>query len=44
MYFAPVNIDISVNISFFLSPKPGALTATTSNVPLNLLTTNVARA
>ena len=37
----PVSIAISSNICFLLSPNPGALTATTSNVPLNLLTTNV---
>ena len=35
---------ISVNISFLLSPKPGALTAATLIVPRNLFTTNVANA
>ncbi len=40
----PVNIAISSNIAFLLSPKPGALTATTSNVPRSLLTTIVANA
>ena len=37
----PVNIAISWSISFLLSPKPGAFTATHVKVPLNLLTTNV---
>ena len=40
----PVRTAISFNISFLLSPKPGALTATQLNVPLNLLTINVVRA
>src|SRR3712207_7251766 len=41
---SPVNIAISLSISFLLSPNPGALTATQVNVPLNLLTTKVANA
>ena len=40
----PVRIAISSNIAFLLSPKPGALTAAIFKDPLNLLTTNVARA
>jgi len=40
----PVNIPISSSIDFHLSPKPGALTATTYNPPLNLFTTKVAKA
>ena len=40
----PVNIAISSSIDFLLSPKPGALTATTFKPPLNLFTTKVARA
>ena len=40
----PVRIAISSSIAFLLSPKPGALTATTSNVPLNLFTTSVDKA
>ncbi len=44
IYSAPVTVAISLSISFFLSPNPGALTATTFRVPLNLLTTNVANA
>ena len=35
---------MSFNISLRLSPYPGALTATTLNVPLNLLTINVVNA
>ena len=38
----PVSIAISWSISFLLSPNPGAFTPTQVNVPLNLLTTNVA--
>ena len=38
---APVNIAISSRIAFLLSPKPGAFTATTLNVPRSLFTTNV---
>ena len=38
---APVNIAMSSNIAFLLSPKPGAFTATTLNVPRSLFTTNV---
>ena len=41
---APVKIAISSSIDFLLSPNPGAFTANTLNVPLNLLTTSVARA
>ena len=41
---APVSVAISSNIEPLLSPKPGALTATTLKVPLNLLTTSVASA
>ena len=40
----PVKIAISSSIAFLLSPKPGALTAAILRDPLNLLTTNVARA
>ena len=40
----PVRIAISLSISFLLSPYPGALTATTLNVPLNLLTISVVSA
>ena len=40
----PVKIAISSNIAFLLSPKPGALTATTFKPPLNLFTTKVAKA
>ena len=40
----PVKIAISSSIAFLLSPKPGALTATTLRPPLNLFTTNVAKA
>jgi len=40
----PVTTAMSSNISFLLSPKPGALTATQFKVPLILLTTKVARA
>ena len=40
----PVKIAMSSSIAFLLSPKPGALTATTFKPPLNLLTTNVAKA
>ena len=39
---APVNIAISSKIAFLLSPKPGAFTATTLNVPRSLFTTKVA--
>ena len=39
-----VKIAISSSIAFLLSPKPGALTAAIFKPPLNLLTTNVARA
>ena len=35
---------MSSNIAFLLSPNPGALTANTLKVPLNLLTTSVANA
>ena len=41
---APVRIAISSSIAFLRSPKPGALTAKTLNVPLNLFTTKVASA
>ena len=40
----PVRIAMSSNIAFLLSPKPGALTATTFTTPLILLTTRVASA
>ena len=40
----PVTVAISANISFLLSPNPGALTATQFSVPLILFTINVARA
>ncbi len=40
----PVKIAISFNISFLLSPYPGALTATTEKVPLNLFTIKVVNA
>ena len=40
----PVRIAISSIIAFLLSPKPGALTASTSMIPLSLLITSVARA
>ena len=40
----PVSIAISCNIAFLLSPNAGAFTATHTKVPLNLLTTNVAKA
>ena len=40
----PVRIAISWSISFLLSPYPGALTATTWKVPLNLFTIRVVRA
>ena len=40
----PTVIAISCRISFFLSPYPGAFTASTENPPRNLLTTNVASA
>ena len=40
----PVSIAISSNMAFLLSPKPGALTAAIFSPPLNLFTTNVARA
>ena len=40
----PVNIAISSNIAFLLSPNPGALTATTLTTPLMLFTTRVASA
>ena len=40
----PVNIAISSSIAFLLSPNPGAFTAAIFKPPLNLLTTNVARA
>ena len=40
----PVKIAISCNISFLLSPYPGAFTATTEKVPLNLLTIKVVNA
>ena len=35
---------MSSNMALRLSPKPGAFTARTLKVPLNLLTTNVANA
>ena len=41
---APVKIAKSVNISFLLSPNPGAFTAATLIVPRNLFTTRVANA
>ena len=44
MNFPPVKIAKSSIIAFLLSPKPGALTAQTFKVPLNLLTTKVAKA
>ncbi len=37
----PVNIAMSCNISFLLSPYPGAFTATTFNTPLSLFNINV---
>ena len=37
----PVKIAISSNISFLLSPYPGAFTATTFKTPLSLFTNNV---
>ena len=40
----PVRMAISSNIAFLLSPKPGALTATTFKPPLSLFTTKVASA
>ena len=40
----PVRMARSSSMAFLLSPKAGAFTATTSNVPLSLLTTNVDRA
>ncbi len=40
----PVRIAISSSIAFLLSPKPGAFTAATFSVPLNLFTTSVASA
>ena len=40
----PVKIAISSNISFLLSPKPGALTAAIFKDPLILFTTKVASA
>ena len=40
----PVRIAISLSISFLLSPYPGALTATTLNVPRSLFTISVVRA
>ena len=40
----PVNIAMSSNIAFLLSPKPGALTAAIFRDPLILLTTRVASA
>ena len=40
----PVNIAMSSNIAFRLSPNPGALTATTLTTPLILFTTRVASA
>ena len=40
----PVRMARSSSMAFLLSPKAGAFTATTSNVPLSLLTTSVDRA
>ena len=40
----PVRIAMSSIIALRLSPNPGAFTATTSSVPLSLLSTRVARA
>ena len=39
--FAPHSTAMSCSSSFWLSPKPGALVATTLNVPRSLLTTSV---
>ena len=44
MTWAPVNTAISSNIALRRSPNPGALTATTLNVPRNLFKTNVGNA
>ena len=41
MNLAPTINEISDNVSFKESPKPGALVATTLNVPRNLLITIV---
>jgi hypothetical protein len=41
---APVTVAISFNISFFLSPNPGALTATTLSIHLILFNINDANA
>ena len=40
----PVRIAMSSNISFLLSPKPGALTAAIFNDPRKRFTTNVVNA
>ena len=40
----PVNIAMSSNMAFLLSPKPGAFTAAIFNPPLSLFTTKVASA
>ena len=40
----PVNMAISSNMAFLLSPKPGALTAAIFSDPLILFTTRVASA
>ena len=37
----PVNVAMSCNIAFLLSPYPGALTAKTFITPLNLFKINV---
>ena len=42
--WAPVTTATSCNISFLLSPNPGAFTAKALKIPLNLLTTRVAKA
>ncbi len=44
MNLPPVSIAISSIIAFLLSPNPGAFTAQHLRTPLNLFTTNVARA
>ncbi len=41
MRVAPVRMAISLSISFFLSPNPGALTAVILSTPLSLLSTKV---
>ncbi len=41
MKVAPVRMAMSLSMSFWLSPKPGALVATTLKVPLSLLTMRV---